>query len=212
MRPINEIIIHATATRPDWWKSKSTGQKVAEVRKWHVEGNGWADIGYHYLIDRNGTVAEGRPLDRIGAHAKGRNTGTIGIALFGGHGGSETDCFDDHYTVAQDDALRDLIGTLQGRFGKLKISGHNEYAAKACPCFKVSDWLNHKTPRTSPVKSTTLQAAAGTAVAGAGGVFTALAKLDPVAQVAVLAFGAVALIGLGWISRERLRRWARGDR
>ena len=45
MRDINEIIVHCTATRADWWEGKSTERKVNEVRKWHVEGNGWSDIG-----------------------------------------------------------------------------------------------------------------------------------------------------------------------
>jgi hypothetical protein len=83
MRPLNKIIIHCTATRPNWWIGKSPQQKVNEIRRWHVEDRGWADIGYHYLIDRDGTVIEGRPLSKVGAHAKGHNTGSVGIALFG---------------------------------------------------------------------------------------------------------------------------------
>jgi len=56
MRPLNEIIIHATATRADWRVGQATSDKVAEVRRWHVDERGWRDIGYHYLIDRDGTV------------------------------------------------------------------------------------------------------------------------------------------------------------
>lgn len=81
MRDINEIIVHCTATRPDWWQGKSTSEKVDEIRRWHVEDRGWRDIGYHYLIDRDGTVAKGRPVEQVGAHCKGHNTGTIGISL-----------------------------------------------------------------------------------------------------------------------------------
>jgi len=212
MRPITELIIHCTATRAGWWKTRSANQKVQEVRKWHVEGRGWSDIGYHFLIDRDGTIVEGRPLERSGAHTKGHNKGSIAIALFGGHGGSENDQFGDHFTPEQEVALRDLIDRLQSRFGELKVSGHNQYAAKACPCFKAPEWHRKKPTRTSPTQSTTLRAAAGTAVAGAGGVLTALSKLDPTAQYIVLGFSAVALIGLGWIARERLRKWAGGAR
>ena len=141
MRTISEIIVHTTATRPEWMATRPVADKVAEIRRWHVDGNGWADIGYHYLIDRNGAIAAGRPLERVGAHVKGRNAQSIGIALVGGHGGSETDTFADHYTQAQDAALRGLIGELKARFGDLAITGHNQYAAKACPCFYVPTWF-----------------------------------------------------------------------
>lgn len=142
MRPISEIIVHCTATRPDWWSSKSLGEKVAEIRRWHVQDRGWKDIGYHYLIDRNGKVATGRPVEQVGAHTQGKNTGTIGIALFGGHGSAETDKFSQHFTKEQDAALRKLLADLRKQFPAIvKVSGHNQYAAKACPGFNVPSWL-----------------------------------------------------------------------
>lgn len=143
MRPIDEIIVHATATPPDWRNGESTASKVAEVRRWHTEERGWRDIGYHYLIDRDGTVAPGRPVEQTGAHVVGHNAGTIGVSLFGGHGAAATDQFVDHFTPAQDAALRALIDRLQTRFPAIrKVTGHNEYAAKACPGFAVAEWLN----------------------------------------------------------------------
>jgi len=140
MRAIDEIIVHCTATRAEWWATRTVNQKVAEVRAWHVRDRGWSDIGYHYLIDRNGKVAPGRPIGRNGAHTKGHNSGTIGIALFGGHGSSEHDAFLENFTPKQDAALRDLIAKLSAQYGIAKVSGHNEYAAKACPGFNVTDW------------------------------------------------------------------------
>ena len=144
MRPINEIIVHCAATRPDWWTSRSLGQKIAEVRRWHTApppvGRGWSDIGYHFLIDRNGKVGPGRPLERVGAHVVGRNTGTIGICLFGGHGSAATDRFQDHYTAEQEDALRTLIADLRQSHTIDRVTGHNQYAAKACPGFPVPAW------------------------------------------------------------------------
>jgi hypothetical protein len=65
---------------------KPTSEKVAEVRRWHVQDRGWKDIGYHFLIDRDGTVAKGRPVEQVGAHTMDHNVGSIGISLFGGHG------------------------------------------------------------------------------------------------------------------------------
>lgn len=143
VRSIKGIIIHCTATRAEWWGEKRTSEKVAEIRRWHLD-RGWRDIGYHFLIDRDGTIAKGRPLDQIGAHVAGHNTGTIGISLFGGHGSAETDQFAENFTPEQDKALRGLIADLRAAHGGLSISGHNEYAAKACPGFTVAEWWAQK--------------------------------------------------------------------
>lgn len=147
MRPLNEIIIHCTATRPDWWATRTTAQKVAEVKLWHTRDRGWKDIGYHYLIDRNGHTVAGRPLDQVGAHTKGKNTGTIGIALFGGHGSSADDKLEEHFTPEQDKALRELLVSLMKKYPMImKVSGHNQYAAKACPGFNVPGWYAKARP------------------------------------------------------------------
>lgn len=141
MRKITGVFVHCTATPANWRDGQATSAKVAEVRRWHVSDRGWSDIGYHYLIDRDGTVATGRPMARDGAHAVGHNRGTIGIALFGGHGSAETDKFLDNYTVAQWQALAKLLREIWDDFGPIPVRGHNEVAAKACPGFNVGDWL-----------------------------------------------------------------------
>lgn len=144
MRPIDEIVVHCADTRPDWWMSKSLGQKIAEVRRWHTTppplGRGWSDVGYHFLIDRDGRTAKGRLLGRVGAHVLGHNHGSIGICLFGGHGAAATDRFQDHFTPEQDDALRTLIAQLRQNHSIDRVTGHNQYAAKACPGFSVPAW------------------------------------------------------------------------
>jgi N-acetylmuramoyl-L-alanine amidase len=84
MRHINEIIVHATATRPEWMAGNSTVEKRDEITRWHVEARGWSDIGYHMIIDRDGTRATGRPTFRIGAHVKGHNSNSLGVSLIGG--------------------------------------------------------------------------------------------------------------------------------
>lgn len=142
MRPIDEIVVHCSATRREWMSEFPLSAQVDEIRRWHVAGNGWSDIGYHFLIGRDGAVLPGRPLDKVGAHVRGHNTGTIGVCLIGGHGSSADDAFSDHFTEAQETTLRTLIGCLDAVIGKpLKVTGHNDYAAKACPGFRVSGFL-----------------------------------------------------------------------
>lgn len=140
MRPINEIIVHCTATNPSWMADKPVEDIVKEVTRWHVEERKWSDCGYHFIISRSGEIGSARPIERTGAHCKGKNEGTIGIALQGGRGGSADDSFDEHYTPEQGAALRRLIDDLVETYGVEKITGHNDYAKKACPCFDVKNW------------------------------------------------------------------------
>jgi N-acetylmuramoyl-L-alanine amidase len=217
MRPITEIILHCSDTKPAWSDSKTDKQVLDEIRLWHTRDRGWKDIGYHYVITRNGIVMTGRPIDQVGAHVQGHNTGTIGICLVGGNGGNENDKFDDHFTAEQRAAVLKLIADLKVRFPAImKVSGHNEYAPKACPCFAVPAFLaekpHAKAVRASAAQSTTMQAGALQVASAAGAGVSAVSALSGTAQIVALAFcGIVALAAL-WIMRERLRRWADGDR
>ena len=69
--PVREIVLHCAATRPDWMEGRPFPDQVAEIRRWHVEANGWRDIGYHHLIGRGGEHGVGRPETEIGAHVIG---------------------------------------------------------------------------------------------------------------------------------------------
>lgn len=214
MRKIDEIIVHCTATRPEWWATRTLNQKVAEVRKWHMSPpNNWKDIGYHFLIDRDGKVAAGRPVSEVGAHVQGHNANSIGISLFGGHGSNATDQFEDHFTPEQDASLRELIARLEAEYSTIvKVSGHNQYSRKACPGFNVKNWLDGRKGRESVTQSTTVQASAVQVAAGVGGGLTALGALDGNAQIIALAFAAVVVLAAAWVMRERIRKWAAGDR
>lgn len=215
MRKLTEIIIHCTATLPEWWSDRSAEEKVREVRSWHL-AKGWSDIGYHFLIDRDGTVVEGRPIEKTGAHVKGHNTGTIGISLFGGHGASSTDKFEDHFTPEQDAALRTLVGKLRDTYPSItKVTGHNEYANKGCPGFNVGSWITNakpQEPRTSASQSTTVRASAVQIASGVGTGIGALAALEGPAQIVALAFVGVVVLSSLWIMRERLKHWTNGVR
>ncbi|MCG6111344.1 MAG: N-acetylmuramoyl-L-alanine amidase [Paracoccus sp.] len=141
--PVTEIIVHCAATRPDWMAGRPIADKVAEIRRWHMSAPlNWKDIGYHWIIDRDGKVLAGRAENVIGAHAGAvKNRGTLGVCLLGGHGSAETDRFAQHYTGQQDITLRQMIDAISLRTAIRKISGHNVYAAKACPGFDVTTWL-----------------------------------------------------------------------
>ena len=82
-------IVHHTAGGNDYSRSEAAAI-VKGIQLFHVQGNGWNDIGYNFLVDRFGTIYEGRygGVDRnvIGAHALGFNTGSVGIALLGTYG------------------------------------------------------------------------------------------------------------------------------
>lgn len=135
--PVTEIILHCADTRPEWMAGRPLAEKVAEIRRWHVQQRGWRDIGYHWVIDRDGNFAIGRRETEIGAHVEGHNRGTIGICLLGGYGASASDPFGKNFTAAQAAAVKRLISVIKGRTAIEKVSGHNDYAAKACPGFKV---------------------------------------------------------------------------
>lgn len=133
----DRLIIHCSATRPD------QNVTVADIRRWHTEpkprGNGWSDIGYHGVIQRDGTLEYGRSVRRMGAHVRGHNRDSLGLCLIGGHGSASTDRFSDHFTEGQRATLSAIILAAQG-FG-LTVHGHNDYAAKACPGFSVAEFL-----------------------------------------------------------------------
>ena len=133
MRPINRIIIHMAYTRP----SMDVG--VYEIRDWHVNGNGWRDIGYHFVIRRSGEIEDGRPVEQPGAHTKGRNSDSIGICLVGGRR-ENADAMDVNYTRAQWDALMHLVGELKAEHPSAQVRGHRDYAERECPGFDVAAW------------------------------------------------------------------------
>ena len=135
MRPreIRRLIIHCAATKPQ------ADIGASEIRRWHVEGRRWSDIGYHGVIRRNGALEAGRPIHRIGAHVLGQNRDSIGLCLVGGYGSSADDEFEANFTPYQRVTLSGLIRAAQG-FG-LSVHGHNEFAAKACPGFRVDAFL-----------------------------------------------------------------------
>ena len=129
-RPITEIIVHCTAT------PEGRDVSVETIRGWH-KAQGWNDIGYHWVVLLDGTVKPGRPEAQIGAHVEGHNTGTLGVVYVGGVA-ADGKTPKDTRTPAQRVALLAHVKALIARYPTVKkVSGHNQYAAKACPSFDV---------------------------------------------------------------------------
>ena len=98
-------VVHHTAGRNAYSRAEAPAI-VKAIQLYHVKGNGWDDIGYNFLVDRFGTVYEGRfgGVERnvIGAHAQGFNTGSVGIAVLGTYEGGVP-------SKAAQEAVADLI-------------------------------------------------------------------------------------------------------
>lgn len=124
MRKINKHIIHCADTPDDM----DIG--VAEIREWHLE-RGWSDIGYHFVIRRDGTVEAGRSIDKMGAHAKGHNRNSIGTCLVGR----------DSFTHAQYESLRTIDNFLRKAYN-VETVGHCELTiGKTCPNISIKKVL-----------------------------------------------------------------------
>jgi N-acetylmuramoyl-L-alanine amidase len=158
-RTINQIVIHCSASmngRRLGDGQRKTAAKMIDV--WH-SNRGFKRsaaardafnpllfaIGYHWVIDCDGTLETGRSIDEIGAHVAGHNANSLGICMVG------TDAF----TPRQWEALHSLVKSLQQKYPAAKVVGHrdlspdlngdgkispNEYS-KTCPGFTVADWL-----------------------------------------------------------------------
>lgn len=137
MREINRIIVHCSFTKPRLRFSPKIGAK--QIRSWHLE-RGFRDIGYHYVIKRDGTLQLGRPIEQVGAHVRGYNKDSIGICLVGGMSRKTGKAVND-YTSNQWQTLRMVVGGLMMQFPHTEILGHNNLTnKKTCPNFDVLAW------------------------------------------------------------------------
>ena len=141
-RDVKWIAIHASATYPSMRVDRE------RIKGWHLK-RGFSDIGYHYLIARDGTIVKGRDLDgdglvleEIGAHVAGYNTTGIGICWIGGTKEEAHKEAEDNRTPEQLKTMKILINELAHIYPEAKIRGHRDFpgVAKSCPCFDVVDW------------------------------------------------------------------------
>lgn len=143
MKTIDTIIIHCSATR------EGKDFRAADIERWHRE-QGFAMIGYNFVVDLDGTVEVGRPLSMTGAHCKGWNDRSIGICYVGGL--DENGKPKDTRTLAQKKALAETVQNLMEVYPTIvRVIGHRDTSPdingdgkitpnewiKACPCFDV---------------------------------------------------------------------------
>ncbi len=110
---------------------------VQDVHNWHL-ANGWAGIGYHFYVRKDGSIYRGRPENWIGSHTSGHNS-KIGICAEGN--------FDvEQMGAAQKNAIIELLDYLYEKYGKLKVYGHRDLDATACPGenYPFNDIVNGK--------------------------------------------------------------------
>lgn len=130
------IIVHGAFTPP----SMDIG--VDEIRRWHKEDNLWDDIGYHYVIRRDGRLERGRDLEMAGIHTRRFNGVSVGICLVGGKSEDKSVTGGvPNYTPEQYDTLAALCAKLQKRYPEAVVCGHRDCDEnRTCPYFDVQTW------------------------------------------------------------------------
>lgn len=126
-RPKNPvlIILHHSGTKVD------TPQKIHKAHK----RRGFSGIGYHYVVDKDGNVFAGRPLDKIGAHCKHNNNYSVGICLIG-------DFRYEQPTEEQMTSLRLLVFDVLRRYPSIKrILNHRDLMPTICPGVDLAGML-----------------------------------------------------------------------
>nr|DAG39435.1 MAG TPA: endodeoxyribonuclease I [Caudoviricetes sp.] len=115
-RSTARIILHHAAA------SKCTAQ---QIHSWHL-ANGWAGIGYHFFVRKDGRIYRGRPEDTVGAHAGNNNYDSIGICFEGS--------FDrEQMNEVQRTAGAELVAYLKQKYGIITVQRHSDVNATGCP-------------------------------------------------------------------------------
>lgn len=128
---ITEIIVHCTAT------PEGRDFTVEQIRQCHLARN-FSDIGYHYVVYRDGTVHKGRDESVAGAHCTGHNSVSIGICYVGGVADDGRQTPKDTRTPEQRRALELLLKSLLKKYPGARIYSHRDFANKACPSFDAT--------------------------------------------------------------------------
>lgn len=129
MRKINKIIVHCSAS------PEGRDDSIEDIDRWH-RGQGFSEIGYHYVIHLDGSIHAGRPVEKAGAHCSGHNENSIGVCYIGGLTKDLKECKDTR-TEAQKKALFFLLSDLKAKHPSAAIYGHRDFSDKECPGFNA---------------------------------------------------------------------------
>lgn len=137
--PVREAVLHCAAINAGQFKNMRPFQVFATINRWHIE-RGFSSFGYHGLFMPDGEYYSGRPFTMIGAHCIERNRGSLGFLLIESAKITHVGEFSDWFTQEQRESVRCRLAMIPGLE---KVSGHNDYANKLCPGFRVqtNDWL-----------------------------------------------------------------------
>ena len=128
-RPVDRVFLHCTASSYDHHDD------IEVVSAWHL-GRGWSDVGYHFMIHKDGSISAGRDIERTPAAQKGHNKGTIAIAM---HGGQDAK---DDFSTKQIVTLREFCEQIRAAYdGDIPFHGHSEVVIRACPVYDYKAFL-----------------------------------------------------------------------
>ncbi|MFA6030005.1 MAG: peptidoglycan recognition protein [Elusimicrobiota bacterium] len=166
-RPTNEditpyrITVHHTDGQTPTERGESAEQ-MRNMQSFHQRTRGWADIGYHFVIDGSGRILEGRPVGVLGAHSENANDGNIGIALMGN--------FEkERPTPQQVESLERLGSFLAARYNidpSKRFDGHRHYGQTDCPGRYVVELLARMREEIADRKLALLEGSRDTRTAG----------------------------------------------
>jgi len=109
---------------------KTPIQQIKDIQTYHMDVKGWCDIGYHYLVTRDGQIFEGRPVERLGTHVANGNAGNVGIAFVGTY---MTLAVNDEQVKNSAQLIRALSDKYKITINRTNIKGHREQNDTDCP-------------------------------------------------------------------------------
>ena len=131
MRKITLIVLHCDGIMPN---QHNTIEKIDAYHR----SKGWKGVGYHFFVQRDGTIEIGRPVEMVGAHVAHHNRYSIGVCYEGRYDAAGKAA--DTRTPEQVKSLRVLVEQLHERFPNALIVGHHDLdPTKPCPCFDAAE-------------------------------------------------------------------------